>query len=130
MFFQTWKMPRFLPKSILKSGTGKSNWSTSFPSSPLLIRHLGDANGTEYLLASRQLVKSFNAAFLKNVEGLDDACTIADDILGTLRLRENGDANANRKGSILPEVLNLHIHDVVTPRRGRDNAWFGVVAKT
>ena len=49
-------------------------------------------------------------------------------ILGTLRLRDNG--NANRKRSISPEVLNLHIRDVVTPRQGRENAWFGVVAKT
>ena len=40
-------------------------------------------------------------------------------ILGTLRLRDNG--NANRKRSISPEVLNLHIRDVVTPRRGREN---------
>ena len=49
--------------------------------------------------------------------------------LGTLRLRGNGDANAKRKRSISPEVLNLHIRDVVTPRRGRENARFGVVAK-
>ena len=33
-----------------------------------------------------------------------------------LRLRENGDTNASRKRSISPEVLNLHIRDVVTPR--------------
>ena len=35
--------------------------------------------------------------------------------LGTLRLRDNRDAN--RKRSISPKVLNLHIRDVVTPRR-------------
>ena len=31
----------------------------------------------------------------KNDEGLDGACTVADDILGTLRLRDNDDANVD-----------------------------------